>query len=193
MSQHVMLDLETFSSKKNGLIISIGAVVFDPFGTALGDTFHVGIDLKERPQVNALFDVDAETVGCWWFDPARDEARKAWWDLPKVDLGSALAAFAMWYGEDKTVPVWGNGVDFDNVLLRNAYETMGLECPWGFRASRCYRTLKALAPNIEATGMSGVAHNALADAMWQAQHLQKIMAHSWNGAITAFTHGAGEL
>jgi hypothetical protein len=60
------------------------------------------------------------------------------------------------------------------VVLSNAYLATGLVKPWGFRADRCYRTLRELLPTV-VVQKSGVAHNALADAKNQALHTIELL------------------
>lgn len=174
---HVMLDLETWSSKPNATIISIGAVKFDPAAGTIVDRFHVGIDPAASGDiVPKLFHIDASTIQ-WWMSPDQDAARKAWQELKKLDLATALDGFAGWFGET-SLPVWGNGATFDNVVLSHSYEVMGLRRPWGFRDDRCYRTLKNLAPEVNLPKAHGVvAHDALDDATMQAHHAMALLRH----------------
>jgi exodeoxyribonuclease VIII len=69
--------------------------------------------------------------------------------------------------------VWGNGADFDNVILGNAYLAVNKPRPWSFWNNRCYRTVRAMAPNIDYV-RPVIAHHALHDARAQALHLIEI-------------------
>ena len=185
MPKHIMVDLETWSTATNATIISIGAVAFDPYARGIVDGFHVAIDPALLPAPSRhLFDIDPSTVA-WWMDPDRDEARAAWLAMAKLDLATALYGFTDWLAGhlegEESLPIWGNGVAFDNVILRRSYELLNLQAPWGFWSDRCYRTLKALssikAPPFDAALFGGVAHSALADATRQALHLQEMWGH----------------
>lgn len=166
---NVMIDLETLGTSNNAVILSIGATKF--FETEIIDAFHVGIT-PESCQ-DAGLKIDAATVS-WWMAPERDEARKALMALPKVDLFDALDGFAQWYGPE-SMPTWGNGATFDNVVLRNAFAAVNLTCPWKFWDDRCYRTMKNHAPGITLARV-GTHHDARDDAIYQTKHLQKIWA-----------------
>lgn len=170
MTTHVMVDLETMGTGNEAAIVSIGAVKFDPMGSGIDDAFYVGVSLDSS--VAFGLKIDPGTV-LWWMDKERDTARKALLASDFVDLPTALEGLAMWIG-DGPVPVWGNGATFDNVILRNAYNKVGLDCPWAFYNDRCYRTLKNLAPNIDRPEL-GTLHQALNDATVQAQHMQQIV------------------
>ena len=175
MPANVMIDLETLSTANNALVLSIGAVKF--LDGAIIDRFHVGIDPRSS-QAYGLH-IDADTV-LWWMHEDRTNARNemlkevdgAAWDGDNIDLYSALDGFAQWYGTE-SLPTWGNGATFDNVILRNAFKATNIECPWKFWHDRCYRTAKAMCPYPE-DEREGTHHNALDDATHQAKHLMKI-------------------
>jgi len=172
----VMIDLETLSVESNAAIISIGAVKFDPYAKIgeLGDPnnpdykhFYATVDFHSLTE--AEFHVEGSTVR-WWMEQS-DEARHALLQ-DQVDIGTALSAFWVWFG-DVSLPTWGNGAGFDNVILRNAYQKLGGVAPFKFSHDRCFRTMKALIPDVAYMGPA-VAHDALQDAEAQAVHLQKL-------------------
>jgi hypothetical protein len=168
---HVMVDIETWGTGNDAIPVSLGACKFD--GTEILDQFHVGID-PASAQAFGL-SIDASTI-LWWFDPERDEARRQWLELQKVDLASALMGFAEWCGTGSpAVALWGNGSTFDNIILRSAYKAVGLAYPVPFWADQCYRTMKNRTPGIKLERI-GTHHNALDDAISQAKHLQRIIA-----------------
>jgi hypothetical protein len=107
----------------------------------------------------------------WWM-AQKGEARQALF-VDNVELRDALHDFTCWlaeYCDTKTVKVWGNGADFDNVILQHAYAKAGMEIPWHFWNNRCYRTTCDLL-NAKQRKQEGVYHNALDDAKSQAKHL----------------------
>lgn len=176
MTIEVMLDLETMSVESHAAVVSIGAVKFDPRGDigVLGDPsnpdyvpFHQNVELYSLEE--AGFHFSGQTIK-WWLEQS-DEARKALVSEP-VDIGTALARFFLWFG-DTSLPTWGNGAGFDNVILRNAYHKLGAQCPFKFAHDRCFRTMKALFPDVPYIAPV-VAHDALQDAEAQAMHLQKL-------------------
>jgi hypothetical protein len=165
---HVMLDLETWGTGNKAAIISIGACKFDE--NEIIDSFHVGVD-PVSCQTFGL-EIDADTL-LWWMDPERDEARREWLKLERIDLPSALLGFELWCkSSPEVIAIWGNGSTFDNVITRSAYEATGQTYPISFRQDRCYRTMRDLTdtPMVR----EGTHHNALSDAISQAKHLQAI-------------------
>lgn len=163
MSQeHIMLDLETLSSKKDAAIVSIGAIRFDleePFD--LGNSFHIAIDVEQSQKLGLR--VDASTAK-WWMK--QSEAARKIFDAPAESLPVALIRFGDFVNEVRDSFVWGNGSTFDNVILRNAYEACDIPCPWAYKRDLCFRTVRWLfnPKKIEV----GVEHDALDDAKSQA-------------------------
>lgn len=167
---HIMQDIETWSTRNNALLISIGAVKFDKDNII--DRFEVGIDPVDAARYG--LHIDPETVQ-WWMHPDRREALDRWQALPKVDLAAALDGFSQWvrFDTDELGSLWGNGATFDNVKLKSAFDAVGLEYPVSFRQDECYRTMKNRFPTVEFVRV-GVSHSPLDDAMSQALHLQEI-------------------
>lgn len=162
----VMIDLETLSKKKTALIISIGAVKFNAH--EIIDTFYVNITPASARAIG--LSIDRDTID-WWKQqsPEAIEALK----VDQQDILVALKSFSAWFGP-KSLPTWGNGVSFDNVILENAYFAAGLTPPWRYHHERCFRTVSNLF-NIQVPKRDGVLHNALDDAKNQTVLLQKIL------------------
>ena len=163
---NIMLDLETMGNGSNAAIIAMGAVRFDDENIL--DKFYTTVTLESS--VNAGLEIDAQTV-MWWMQQS-DEAR-AQFAESKTRLSVALANFSAWVGGYAVV--WGNGSDFDNAILGNAFKKSGLRIPWEYYNNRCYRTVKRMRPEIDFERV-GTYHNAVDDAESQARHLIKILA-----------------
>lgn len=162
---NIMLDLETMGNGSNAAIIAIGAVQFDETVKA---KFYCTVDLSDCVK-NGL-EIDPDTV-MWWMRQS-DDARKQF-ETPDYDLVAALDAFREWAGDDPII--WGNGADFDNAILANAYKKVGQVPPWKFWNNRCYRTVKNLNRDIKMERI-GTYHKAVDDAESQAKHLLRILS-----------------
>lgn len=173
----IMVDLETLSTKPNALIVSIGAVKFS-VQQGVYDKFYIPCYVRPDDILyNAGhttaegFDISISTLQ--WWDDQSDDVRAVLAAPSAVAIDSALTAFSEWVlaGDTiKNIRLWGNGASFDNVILAEAYRLCNLERPWMFWNDRCYRTVKALKPDIPAIRV-GMHHNALDDAITQAEHL----------------------
>lgn len=178
---HIMLDIETLDTTQSAVVLSIGAVVFDPHSKTLGETFYVEFtaDLDTQQRVGRT--VSAATV-TWWMqqgaaakqiftDPAPEGVRR-------VSTAQGLTEFASFIARNggKEVQLWGNGADFDNVIVGSLFDSFGLAKPWSYGKNRCYRTMNRLFGENVKLRRQGVHHNGLDDAITQAVHLQEILA-----------------
>jgi len=169
MKRNYMLDIETLSYASNAAITSIGVVAFDFESKVITDAFYEVVDLQSSVAAGGV--IDADTV-MWWMKQS-DEAR-AEFAKPSSHLAAVLHDLTLWmdlHGLAKSDRcIWGNATTFDNVILANAYSSVGMDKPWSYSSDRCYRTIKNLAPHIKLERV-GTHHNALDDAKSQALHL----------------------
>ena len=168
---NIMLDLETLGIKSDSVILSIGAVSFDE--NAVIDEFYTTINMQSC--LDYGLKIYPHTLQ-WWMKQS-DEAKRGLFDST-TSLPDALMDFSKWVLKTaEETRMWGNGEDFDNVLLKHAYLSAGFSpscIPWNFRNNMSYRTLKNLLPNIRINRV-GEHHNALDDAKSQALHAIKLL------------------
>lgn len=166
---HIMIDNETLSTAVDAVILSIGACKFDANGIA-NDGFYRAITIQSNLDEGRK--ISPSTLR-WWLDQSA-KAKAVLDDPTAVSLGQALDELREWIGPNwQNKLVYGNGADFDIAMLGHAY---GLQDPpWRFFNVRCFRTLKSsAAAKRVAKPVNAGAHNALFDAVAQAQHLQAI-------------------
>lgn len=179
MTRGVMLDLETMGTDSNAAIIAIGACAVDPAIRAVWGGVNFIVDLESSIKAGGV--IDASTV-MWWLQQS-EEARAPYRDKGMF-ISDALTKFSEWcadtVGPRDKIEVWGNGSDFDNVVLGNTYRRLGVPLPWSFRNNRCYRTIKSLHPDVPFVRM-GTWHNALDDALSQAHHLVEMFKQPVKG------------
>jgi len=84
-----------------------------------------------------------------------------------------LNQFIITNSDSETVRVWGNGSNFDNVILEHTYRLLNIKLAWKNQNDRCFRTLKKIYPEMKIE-RCGTYHNALDDAITQAKHAIKI-------------------
>lgn len=170
MNKHLMLDLETFSNTHDAAIVSIGACMFDPHGDDVGATFYQVIDLEISEHPGHF---NGGTI-LWWLKQS-EAARSSLTDVRNSEpLGTALLAFSDWVKKQKAEFLWSNGPNFDEVILKSAYGRYGMAFPFSHRGSRCVRTIRGLKGAPKLFMEEGVEHNARADAVHQARHIQLI-------------------
>nr|WP_059251031.1 exonuclease [Escherichia albertii] len=174
MQRHLMIDLETMGKNPDATIISIGAIFFDPQTGDMGPEFSKAIDLETAGGI-----IDRQTIK-WWLKQSREAQSAILTD--EIPLDDALLQLREFIAENSCeffVQVWGNGANFDNVILRRSYERQGLPCPWRYCNDRDVRTIVELGNSIGfdvrmAIPFEGVPHNALDDARHQAKQVSAI-------------------
>lgn len=172
--RHFMIDLETMGIRPSSAIVSIGIAYFDEF--EILDRFYTPITLASCIEVGLT--TDQSTVD--WWSRQSVEAKIAWQNDQAVPLTDGLKSMQTWMlnhsaNNGKLICPWGNGADFDLVLLKSAFNALGAEPPWMYYNHHCYRTIKNLMPVLDFT-RKGTYHHALDDAVSQAEHLQRILA-----------------
>lgn len=171
---NLMLDLETMGTGSKSVVTAIGATYFDPETGEVDVPFYATLSDWEA-QINFGHTMDVSTIK-WWLKQSED-ARSALLDERYAkNTAEALFNFGAHCesgirGYNDKLKVWGNGSDFDNVILGNLFKSFGLMAPWKYSNNRCYRTLKALMSDYsnQLPEFEGERHNALHDAIHQAK------------------------
>ncbi|EOA1296330.1 3'-5' exoribonuclease [Escherichia coli] len=171
---HLMIDLETMGKNPDAPIISIGAIFFDPQTGNMGPEFSKTIDLETAGGV-----INRDTIK-WWLKQSREAQSAILTD--EIPLDDALLQLREFIDENSGeffVQVWGNGANFDNVILRRSYKRQGIPCPWRYCNDRDVRTIVELGKAIDfdartAIPFEGERHNALDDARYQAKYVSAI-------------------
>lgn len=165
-----MLDLETLSTRPEAVILTIGAVKFDPYsGYIDGDKgLYHRVDVDE--QIALGRHVQEETVQ-WWgkqdpevFEEAMGEGNRVSLDTMCSDLNRFLVGVEN---------IWAQGPCFDIVILENLYRQLVKPTPWQFWQISDSRTLFKTHGDPREKGRAG-HHNALADCIYQAIGVQQI-------------------
>lgn len=184
---HIMVDLETLDTEQSAVVLSVGLVAFDPMTKELGEKLYIELTDTTDDQQTIGRTISSSTFK-WWMQQGV-LARRVFATMPQEgayrpsSLPEALNAICGFFarnGGDK-VQLWGNGADFDNVILGSLFDSMGLKKPWSYSRNRCFRTMKRLSGimgnlKIQTPDFEGTPHNALDDAVHQAVHLQEIFA-----------------
>ncbi|ENZ9817281.1 3'-5' exoribonuclease [Escherichia coli] len=171
---HLSVDLETMGTNPDAPINSIGGTFFDPATGEMGPEFSKAIDLETSGGI-----IDRKTIK-WWAKRSREAQSAIFTD--EISLDVALRLFIEFIEKNSGgcfVQVWGNGANFDNVILRRSYERQGIPCPWLYYNDRNVRTIVELGNAIGfdvrmAIPFEGVPHNALDDARHQAKQVSAI-------------------
>jgi len=172
---NVMIDIETLGTRPGSVILSIGAVRFNPSAGDAdpmigGKTFYRSIDVFD----SLMHGLTVDPVTCkWWSN--QDPASLGAVCNATHDLKPALHALSVFINHDDYV--WAKGPDFDLVLLEAAYIKVGLKRPWNYRNTRDVRTILHIG-QLHQVGnvkdMRTLGHHALQDAIHQAKQVNKV-------------------
>jgi hypothetical protein len=172
-----MFDLETLATTADACIMSIGAVRFDLDSSEIDDTgFYASISIDSNLELKRRI---SEDTLIWWMKQG-PEAQGVFHEGKQM-LRPALEELVEWVGTGE-YHVWSNGADFDLPMLAHVFTQVGLDVPWKFWNSRCFRTYKNL-PGAKQVRIpaTGVKHNALSDAHSQVVNLQAIHKALFSG------------
>ena len=170
---HIMLDLETASTANDAAIVQIGAI------TEAGQKFTCYVSLASCEQNG--FDVSLETMDLWARQDPAVRNRVFSGDTP---INVAVTQFLDWAeeqcgGDWNRIVLWGNGCEFDNVILKTAVERF-FEWPFSPRNNHSLRTISCLTPieiqrEADEFAPAHTPHDALSDAHVQMSRLKHFL------------------
>ena len=180
MKTNLMLDLETTGTESGCCILSVALVPFAYDSSLHLDSFYETI--SHRSSKNFGFFDQADTL-TWWDKQKKEIQEEAFSGTRSADaVLESVSHYMRGFGEPKEINVWGNGKDFDNVILTRYFKQLVMKLPWHYGNNWCYRDFTKLYPMVPKLANSS-AHNALADAQAQASHLELIFERIRNGGM----------
>jgi len=169
---HVQIDIETLDTLPSAVILSIGAVFFDPMTGELGPEILLKIDQDKQPACRTK----SKSTVDWWDNQsitAKEEAFSG-----EMHLSEALGHLNIFILEEagEAACPWGNGSVFDITILEDGYRSCGLNglIPWKFWNIRDCRTIEWAAKGLidkKQIPKEGNHHKALDDAKHQAAYI----------------------
>lgn len=171
-----MFDLETLDTKPTAVILSLGAVRFDPR--------QQGID-ADAPRLKMRIDIDAqgafgrtisESTMEWWGKQDKAIQEEAFSDVDRIPLEEAVDQFHKFAWNSERV--WSQG-SFDVNIMENLYGMLNRAPAWQYWQVRDSRTLfDFIDGNIDRSNH----HDALSDAIAQAEAVQRALRKiNWRG------------
>lgn len=176
-----VVDLETLGKGPRAVIGEIGVVIVDVEQLIAVDEFYCRVSHHQRRQRD-------ESIMSWW-DQQRIDSPQAWLEMFKntdrlclADALDELKDFlSRHFQRALSVELMGNGPEFDNVILDDAYSQCGIELPWSFRGNQSLRTVVLMGrllldidPKFQIE-FEGIRHHALHDARHEAAYLISIL------------------
>lgn len=167
MAKSLMVDLETMAVSPRAVVLTLGAVHFNPWGNGYGDKIYFRINIDDQDKFNR--EVDPNTLE-WWGKQDPVIMEEAFSDDDRVPLVDAIDMFHKFaWGCDT---FWSHGATFDLVIIEDIYKQLGKPVPWQFWQLRDTRTLFDL--GFDPDMPKGGKHNALQDAIRQSVGVQTV-------------------
>jgi hypothetical protein len=178
METHIMVDIETLGTGVNAPILQLAAVDFDIYSGNILRKFNMFVDICTISH----FVPDTKTVK-WWLKTNSQLLAEIINNENIADSEKVLSLFAVWSNpfDNKNVYLWGNGENFDNVIIRQAYINSGLIYPIKYNCDRDVRTILHIASDVLGISEQEIKnkfideckmqHDALQDAIFQAKYV----------------------
>jgi 3' exoribonuclease, RNase T-like len=171
---HIMLDIETLATGPNAVMLTIGAIRFDPFADDTNsyegdiitmDTFYRRVDPESFTWPEAH--VDDGTLE-WWSKQSPEVREEAFTEVDRHDIRAVMQDFFKWMNQGYH-SVWANGPAFDIVILETINKHIERGNPWKYWQVKDARTVYGL---IEHKRPNPRLHHALWDCWSQIVALQ---------------------
>ena len=164
-----MLDIETLGTRPGCVILTLGAVKFNPFSLdAPGPGLYVRPDVDE--QIAKGREVQEDTM-LWWMQQAEDVREEALGEDGRITVEEMYRQLNRFLVGSNNI--WCQGPAFDMVIIENLYRQYGWPTPWQFWQIRDSRTLFGVHGDPRVKGKVGL-HNALEDCVSQATAVQQV-------------------
>ena len=164
-----MVDLETMAVTPRAVVLTLGAVHFNPYGNGYGDKLYLRFDLDDQDKLNR--EIDPNTLD-WWAKQDPKVMEEAFSSDDRVPLREAMDQFHKFaWGCDA---FWAHGSLFDIAILEDLYRQLEKPVPWQYWQIRDTRTIFDLGWDPDMPQAS--KHDALQDAIRQSIGVQNIYA-----------------
>jgi len=165
----VMIDIESLDTSPYCVILTIGAVLFDPKGKGVVDKLELRPTIEEQTEkFNRV--INDDTVR-WWSEQSPEALEEAMSDRDRISFKEAMEKLYKFCWNHRAV--WSNGAGFDIVAMETAFRQLDMPIPWPFYTVRDTRTLYEIA-NVKLKDNGHItSHRAVEDAERQAIVVQE--------------------
>lgn len=167
-----VVDIETLDKTTNAIIFAIGCVIVDVNDLSIANEFYTVINPNQKGRTAGNGTPE------WWLkqsveSPDAFEQLQAAYGVNKT-LKAALYELGSFLNDEfngEPVNMFGNGPEFDNVILDDAFAWAGLKTPWPYWGNQSIRTSNLF---MQIAGVKsdrefvGIKHHALDDAYHEA-------------------------
>ena len=177
-----MIDIESLDTNPDCVILTIGAVLFNPEGDGIIDKLELRPTIEDQTALGRTINEDTLR---WWGEQSEEAQEEALGDRDRVSFQDCMETLYKWCWRYNAGCAWSNGASFDLVVMESAWRQLGQNIPpWQFWKIRDTRTAYAIAGVKLKDGGHSTSHKAVEDAERQAIVLQtackKILAAGLN-------------
>ena len=170
MANDIMIDIESLDTSPNCVILTIGAVRFDPRGMGVVEKLELRPTIEEQTEkYNRV--VNEDTLR-WWSTQSEAAMEEAMGDRDRISFRECMETLYKFCWNRRAV--WSNGAGFDVVAMESAWRQLDMRIPWPYYTVRDTRTLYEIAGVSlkDAKYKTMTTHKAVEDAEHQALVVQ---------------------
>ena len=168
-----MIDIETLDTTPTSVVLSVGAVKFDPFSKSAP-----GVKTLWRPDIEVQLEnkrTTSESTLAFWAKQDAHIQESTFSDEGRISLNDLFKSLNKYLvGVDK---IWCHGPQFDMVIIENLYAQFQHHTNWKFWQVMDSRTLFNIMPKDPRKAIQQDLHSAEEDAYWQAVCVQQAYEH----------------
>ena len=169
MSNDIMIDIESLDTSPYCVILTIGAVRFDPKGSGITEKLELRPTIDDKTEkYNRVINEDTLR---WWSTQSEAAQEEALGDRDRVPFKECMEKLYKFCWNRRAV--WSHGAPFDCVAMETAWRQLDMSIPWPFYTVRDTRTLYEVTGVSLKDGGHVTTHKAVEDAERQAIIVQK--------------------
>lgn len=170
MTLDIMIDIESLDTSPNCVILTIGAVSFNPKGMGIVEKLELRPTIEEQTEkYNRVINDDTLR---WWSEQSPEALEEALGDRGRISYSDCMDQLYKFCWNRRSI--WSHGSSFDVVAMESAFRNLDIRIPWPYHSVRDTRTL------FEIAGVSlkdkkystKTTHKAIEDAEHQALVVQ---------------------
>jgi hypothetical protein len=176
MSKDCMLDIETLSTSTNAIVLTIGALKFQRSENKTRllkdmDSFYERVCIDSCTKIGLQRDEDTEK---WWKTQNKEIYYEAIENKDRIPIQDVLRKLSVFVRDCKYI--WCQGINFDPVILENAFRKCKIPIPWKYYNLRDTRTVFDICKiDLKTFTKPDVHHNALQDCYTQYLALKQAL------------------
>jgi len=169
MANDVMIDMETLGTDPDSVILTIGAVRFDPKGDGVVERLELRPTIEDQTEQHNRT-INPDTLR-WWGEQSEEAIDEAMGDRDRISFKDTMDKLYKFCWNRRAV--WSNGAGFDIVVAENAFRQLDMRIPWPFYTIRDTRTIYDMCNVSLKDGAHRTSHKAVEDAEHQAIVVQR--------------------